>query len=225
MTKDKTSILDIDNTWYEYLINQTKSNILSVSLINNGQINGIYDGYDKLKVDGYTFKMPSPGKFMARNVIKAIALGKLLGLNNKDIEHGISAYQPLQYRWNKKVIKNITWINDAYNANPLSMKSSIEAFSIIKSNRKCVVLGRMDELGAFSYEEHLKLFKFVDSLNFDMWITIGDWEDDIFQNLKGKCFKNIKSALKFLLDWSISGDHILLKASRSEKFEEFLINL
>ena len=42
---------------------------------------------------------------MARNVIKAIALGKLLGLNNKDIEHGISAYQPLQYRWNKKVIK------------------------------------------------------------------------------------------------------------------------
>ena len=86
--------------------------------------------------------MPSPGKFMARNVIKAIALGKLLGLNNKDIEHGISVYQPLQYRWNKKVIKNITWINDAYNANPLSMKSSIEAFSIIKSNRKCVVLGK-----------------------------------------------------------------------------------
>ena len=58
-----------------------------------------------------------------------------------------------------------------------------------------------------------------------MWITIGDWEDDIFQNLKGKCFKNIKSALKFLLDWATTGDHILLKASRSEKFEEFLINL
>ena len=225
LTKDKTSILDIDNTWYNYLINQTKSNILSVSLINNGQINGIYDGFDKLKVDGYTFKMPSPGEFMARNVIKAIALGKLLGLNNKEIEHGISVYQPLQYRWNNKVIKNITWINDAYNANPLSMKSSIEAFSIIKSNRKCVVLGKMDELGAFSYEEHLKLFKFVDSLNFDMWITIGDWEDDIFQNLKGKCFKNIKSALEFLQNWSMSGDHILLKASRSEKFEEFLINL
>ena len=225
LTKDKTSILDIDNEWYEYLRNQTKSNIISVSLKNNGQINGLYDGYDKLKVDGYNFKLPSPGKFMARNVIKAIALGKLLGLKNNDIRQGIDSYRPLKYRWNKKVINNITWINDAYNANPLSMKSSIEAFSIIKSKRKCVILGTMHELGSFSYKEHIKLFEFVESFNFDMWITIGNWKDDIFQNLKGKSFKNIQSALKFLNEWLMPGDHILLKASRSEKFEEFLIDL
>ena len=222
LTAKNTSILDIDCEWYSFLTKQTHSEILSVSLNNNGHINGEYNNNDKLKVEGYSYKLPIPSMFMARNVIKSIALGKFLGIDNDRINEGICSYKPLKYRWEKKVINNVTWINDAYNANPLSMRSSIEAFSKIKSKRKCIVIGKMHELGNFSQSEHNKLFKYIDSLNFDMWILIGNWDIDIFDMYKGKCFKNIKSALEFLNDWSNPDDYIFLKASRSEKFEKFL---
>ena len=130
----------------------------------------------------------------------------------------------MKYRWEKKVINKVTWINDAYNANPLSMSSSIEAFSKIKSKRKCVVIGTMHELGKFAQTEHIKLFKYVDSFDFDMWIVIGNWDIDIFDYKKGKCFKNIETASEFLNDWTNPDDYIFIKASRSEKFEEFLNN-
>ena len=224
LTTKNTSILDIDSSWYSFLKKQTQSKILSVSLNNNGSINGLYNGDDKLKVEGYNYQLPIPGRFMARNILKSIALGKFLGIDNDKINEGISSYKPLKYRWEKKVINKVTWINDAYNANPLSMSSSIEAFSKIKSKRKCVVIGTMHELGKFTQTEHIKLFKYVDSFDFDMWIVIGDWDIDIFDFKKGKCFKNIETASEFLNDWTNPDDYIFIKASRSEKFEEFLNN-
>ena len=38
---------------------------------------------------------------MAKNVLKSIALGKFLGIDNDKINEGISSYKPLKYRWEK----------------------------------------------------------------------------------------------------------------------------
>ena len=72
------------------------------------------------------------------------------------------------------------------------MNSSIEAFSKIKSKRKCVVIGTMHELGKFTQSEHIKLFKYVDSFDFDMWIVIGNWDIDIFDFKKENVLKILK---------------------------------
>ena len=50
----------------------------------------------------------------------------------------------------------------------------------------------MHELGKFTQSEHIKLFKYVDSFDFDMWIVIGNWDIDIFDFKKENVLKILK---------------------------------
>ena len=79
----------------------------------------------------------------------------------------------------KKLLKSGFWvINDAYNANPTSMKSSLQSLKeIAGNNTKIAVLGDMFELGAAAEEKHYKLGKVLVDTGVDYLIGVGKLMD------------------------------------------------
>ncbi len=86
---------------------------------------------------------------------------------------------------NKK--NNIFYINDAYNANPISMENSLKILSKIdpNENNKIVILGDMLELGKEEDFFHKNLAKKILDINFKKVILIGEKTKYTFLALKG----------------------------------------
>ncbi len=154
---------------------------------------------------------------MIQNTRFAATLGLELGLSPKEVQAGLDAFEPLPMRWQTIKKDGVLFINDAYNANPLSMRAAISTFAELPGEgRKFVVLGGMRELGAESQAEHAELARFAESLNFDSIIFVGDlWVSGIKKNAAGD----------LLREHLRSGDRVLLKASRGERLETILEKL
>ena len=69
----------------------------------------------------------------------------------------------------------VQFINDAYNANPLSMRAGLRTFRQLPGiGKKWAVIGGMRELGTTTDEEHASLGEFIDGLDLDGVITVGE---------------------------------------------------
>ncbi len=188
------ALLDADSEWFERLKNGF-----------NGPVHSLTKK---------PFSAPQPGAHMIQNTRFAATLGLELGLSQEEIQEGLNAFQPAPMRWEKTEQNGIIFINDAYNANPLSMRAALTTFSELpKLGRKIVVLGGMRELGTNATEEHQTLNDFADTLGFDDIVHVGsDWPAGIEK----------KDAALFLEKNLRTGDQVLLKASRGERLETIL---
>ena len=116
--------------------------------------------------------------------------------------------------------KDITIIDDSYNANPDSMAASINSLNEIRkdsSQRVIAFLGDMLELGAQSKILHKKLAEVINLSNIDFVYAIGKemrylWEDINFEK-KGKAFSNVNELIPQLKNYLREGDIVLLKGS------------
>ena len=70
-----------------------------------------------------------PGDHMIYNALAGVAVGYALGMNNDEIARGIEKLVPIAGRNNLIEAKHYTIIDDCYNANPASMKSSLEVLA------------------------------------------------------------------------------------------------
>ena len=69
----------------------------------------------------------------------------------------------------------ITVVDDAYNANPDSMKASLATFSTFKvEGRRIAVLGDMGELGDFAYGCHRRVGEYAAAANLDILVCVGE---------------------------------------------------
>ena len=115
------------------------------------------------------------GKAYIYNSLVAYAVGKCLGINDYAIKEGIKEFKLSSSRLEKKVTKKGTiLIDDTYNANYDSMKSSIELLGRVKDKRRVAILGDMLELGEYSDKMHIDLGDVVVSNNIDVLVTIGE---------------------------------------------------
>ena len=125
-------------------------------------------------------------------------------------------------------------INDAYNANPQSMISSIETFATISTmGKRIAFLGDMLELGEYEIEAHEKVGEIVVENNIDELICVGPLSKYIFEaaiksGMKTDCakhFENNEDALIYLKKIAKPKDLILFKASNSMGFQKIAKDL
>jgi UDP-N-acetylmuramoyl-tripeptide--D-alanyl-D-alanine ligase len=112
--------------------------------------------------------------------------------------------------------RNITLIDDCYNANPISMKAALGLLKDLKAKRKIAVLGEMAELGKETLNAHLEVGK-IAKLATDQVYGVGKWA----KRYQGrKWFPSAEVAAEFLLNEIKPGDIILIKGSRKVGLEK-----
>lgn len=171
-------------------------------------------------------RLPLAGEQNAKNFLAAFAIAKELRLSDKQILNGLKKIKSVGKRLEIKKFSETIIINDSYNANPDSMKASLNLLSKMKpSYRKIAILGDMFELGAQSKKLHKEIGQFINELKLNEVYTVGKFSKEIFGQLNGrvpvkKHFIEKSSLIKSLKKSSLKKSVILIKGSRGMKMEE-----
>lgn len=175
----------------------------------------------------YRVKTHLVGEFNFDNAIVAVAVCKFFGINADRISAALQEYEPTNHRSQFKRTEKNDLIIDAYNANPTSMKASLEFFSSVPSSLpKMVILGEMKELGESSEDEHEKMVQFLKKQPYDRVYLIGPAFDKwISENDHFRLFDNVDMLIEFLKRETVSNHYILLKGSHSVHLEKAVDSL
>lgn len=113
--------------------------------------------------DRAEFKLPLLGRHNAANAAAAVAVARRMGLTDEAIARGLAGAKGEAMRLEVSDFAGICIINDAYNANPDSMRASLETFDAVAKNadRRVVVLGDMLELGEYAAASHEEVVESV----------------------------------------------------------------
>lgn len=171
----------------------------------------------------FTAHISIPGSHMVYNAMAGTAAGRLLGLTDAEIRAGIEALVPLAGRNHLIETDTFTIIDDCYNANPASMKASLEVLAKA-GTRTVAILGDMGELGDNWKALHREVGSYAAGLGIHVLICIGEMAEEIAAGArdagapevhhyadKGAFFAALDSLLK-------TGDSILVKASHMMEF-------
>lgn len=179
-----------------------------------------------------TFHVEIPGKHTVSNSLLAVACGRILGMEYKDIKEGLKNLQATAMRMDLIKGKKFNILNDCYNANPDSMKAAIDVLKNVESNRRIAVLGTMGELGEQSYKSHKEIGKYSAENGIDLLLTFGEYNKAFEEGFKSstkaeyKAFEDYSEGVKYLVnEYLKEGDTVLVKASRSMKFEKIVEEL
>lgn len=238
LSKDGSVVINNDNDLLHKWNNENKKykvvtygiNNKSMYMAENIEYNDTGSKYELITKENKRDELitvPIGGEAFIYNSLAAICIGKLLNISMKNTKKGIEKFELSHMRLDvKKTEKGYTIINDCYNANYDSMKSSIEFLKNSKGKRKIAVLGDMLELGEFSQELHGKVGKVVADNNIDILLTVGKEAENISKiaNRNGVKevfnYKNNNDAIKKLKEILKDDDIVLVKASNGMKFNE-----
>ena len=168
---------------------------------------------------------------MVHNALAGIAVGYALGMTDQEIKAGIEALKPLAGRNHLIETETYTIIDDCYNANPVSMKASIDVLAKADT-RTVAILGDMGELGATEKEMHYEVGKHVAEKQIQVLICIGTLSEELARGAKeqGRTLEihhygDKESFLNEMDQVLQTGDTILVKASHSMAFEKIVEKL
>ena len=174
--------------------------------------------------------IPIPGKHMVGNALAASLIGDYFGLNDDEIKNGIESLKAVSGRNNIIKTDKYVVIDDCYNANPMSMKASLDVLSTAKT-RKVAILGDMFELGKDEIELHKEIGKYAIFKNIDVIVCVGDLSKNMCLtarsvNEDGKSdvyyFETLEQIKEVLFNILEEDDTVLVKASNGMHFKELI---
>ena len=181
----------------------------------------IHMGDTAFKVD-----IPMPGRHMVYNALAAAAVGNIYGLTTEQIKTGIESLEPISGRFRMIETDKFLIVDDCYNANPMSMKASLDVLQD-GTGRRVAVLGDMGELGENEVQLHEEVGEHAGKCDIDVLICTGNLCKKMAEKaqqtnpeLKVIYEPDRESLLADLKKIVQNGDTILVKASHFMKFEE-----
>ena len=232
--KAKTELLNYvfsENTYIigddQYLKNVV-GNKIGFNKENNFVIEDFIDSNDGMsfKIENSEYTLNLNGKHNALNAGMAIAIGKRFGLTSEEIKEGLKNLYLTPMRFQKIEKEDVIYINDAYNASPISMEYSLNTFDKLYNNmKKIVVLGDMLELGEKEIEFHREVIEKALFIKCNKIYLYGERMkkayDLLEKNDKIRCFNDKEDIVKLIAN-ETEKIAVLLKGSRGMKLEEII---
>lgn len=174
--------------------------------------------------------LDTPGYCNVYNALAAICLGRVFGIEYKDIAKRLAGFEFPQGRLKFARFRQVDFIDDTYNSNPLSLGNALSALADFESKgRKILVMGDMLELGSRQELFHRQAGRRVKDAC-DIFVAVGKFSRSAAQSAKKSGFKakNIfvcgsSTEARGVLFGQISpgpNDIVLVKGSRSMRMEE-----
>lgn len=176
----------------------------------------------------FSVLIPIPGRHMVYNALAGTAVGLQYGLTLEQIKEGIESLQSLSGRFHIIEANGMTIVDDCYNANPMSMKASLD---VLKDalGRKVAILGDMGELGENESALHAEVGEHAANAGIDCLICAGTLSKGLAEAAK----KTNPSLLVMHYDTREElmghlgalvkpGDTVLVKASHAMQFEKIV---
>ncbi len=160
------------------------------------------------------------GIYNFRNILSAVALGLYFKIPLSGIASGVLSYIPDNNRTQQLKWKNYNVILDAYNANPTSMRASIQALERKDPSKIILILGSMKELGEVSESEHKELLRWISEKN---WYAVYLYGDEMYvanQAFKFEHFNSLEEIKSKLTAINTSDLMVFVKGSRSNGLEK-----
>ncbi|MFL6076100.1 MAG: UDP-N-acetylmuramoyl-tripeptide--D-alanyl-D-alanine ligase [Mycobacteriales bacterium] len=169
------------------------------------------------------------GAHQVGNALAAAAVALELGMALPDVAAALRELRAAS-RWRMDVTvrpDGVTVINDAYNANPESMRAALRALATIGAGRRrWAVLGHMAELGDTSEAEHESLGRFAAETGIERVLAVGEDTAGIVRgDPRAEAVPDAAAALDLLRRELAPGDVVLVKASRAIKLERLALAL
>ena len=227
-------VLPADDRWFAVLRRDVKGRVITTSLRGPADYQAVlgtglsFRVTERASAESFDFLAPLPGEFMVHDALLAIALARSEGLAWSAIAQAIAAYQPVGMRWRREALGDVLVINDAYNANPMSMRAALQAFAQTEvPGRRWLVLGSMREMGTHARSGHLDLGRAVAQGEWAGLLALGSEGAWIAEGARDAGWSAEQAvacggpaeAAEWLESRVRTGDAVLLKASRGERLE------
>ena len=178
-------------------------------------------------LDGENYHVGLNGKHNCLNAAMSVVIGKKLKIDSSLIQKGFQNLELTPMRFQKIEKDSIIYINDAYNASPISMNYSLETFDKLYNDReKIVVLGDMLELGENEIEYHKQVLEKALSIRVDKIYIYGERmkkaQSFLENSNKIEHFQDKKRISEKIKKSPLERKAVLLKGSRGMKMEEII---
>jgi UDP-N-acetylmuramoyl-tripeptide--D-alanyl-D-alanine ligase len=169
-----------------------------------------------------TFFVPIPGEVASLDFAAALAASEACAGPMADacIDEALASMAPIQGRMQVRQAGTFWVVDDAYNANPGSMRAALHALAEMEATRRVAILGEMKELGDVALHEHEALADVVAAAGVNLLISCGGMADVIARGASRRGVEvhfapDAKAAARLAVQRVRPGDLVLVKASRS----------
>ncbi len=205
----------------------SKEAMISASEIESSDFSNITFN---MNVQGSEFpvRLKGIGLHNVMNSLCAAGVALSLGCDTAQIREGLERFTPTQMRL--QVVDTpfgFKVINDAYNANPDSMRRAIDELVRLKGRGRAIaVLGDMLELGEGSEYEHREIGKYLSTCGVDDVIAYGSYAANILEGagslMAASHVMTHQEAAELLIEKALPDDLVLIKGSRGSKMEQVI---
>lgn len=234
LPRDGVAFLDVDADYYAPLRARTSAPVVGIGMDRPADLVGAWNVAQREVVitdrdasGPVHLPLPLPGRHQVRNLLLAAAVARRAGVTWDQIRDGLAGFTPMPMRWNCCDIDGVRVINDAYNANPVSMRAALRTFEETPViGRRWLVLGDMRELGRHAATAHAALGTDVADGTWDGLVAVGELAAGIVAATKqagARIQTMVCGSAAEAGDWLTAqlgrGDAVLLKGSRGMHLE------
>jgi UDP-N-acetylmuramoyl-tripeptide--D-alanyl-D-alanine ligase len=239
------AVLNADDSLVRAMAYRTKARVVLFGEAENAEVRAENVHLNDLGQPVFTLVTPSGygdvtmrlyGEHHVSNALAAAAVARELGMPVEEIAAALSEAGSLS-RWRMEVVERpdgVTVVNDAYNANPESMRAALRALAAmgraakVRGGRTWAVLGEMAELGGESLAEHDAVGRLAVRLNVSKlvavggqaaaWVRAGAYNEGSWGE-ESVHVSDAEAAIDLLRGELRPGDVVLVKASRAAGLE------
>lgn len=178
----------------------------------------------EIENEKYNFYMN--GKHNCINAAFGVIVGKMAGLSFEEIERGLENCKVTPMRFQKTEVNGIKYINDSYNASPVSMRCSLETLdNAYRGISKIAVLADMGELGKDELKYHIEILEYAVSLDIEKIIIFGNIMKEAAEKIESReklIFAETKEEIKNIIRKDFSDRVVLIKGSNFNHLWEIM---
>ncbi|WP_330303927.1 MULTISPECIES: UDP-N-acetylmuramoyl-tripeptide--D-alanyl-D-alanine ligase [unclassified Streptomyces] len=251
LPEDGAAVLNADDPLVRAMASRTKARVILFGESDEADVRAENVRLTESGQPAFSLRTPSGcsdvtmrlyGEHHVSNALAAAAVAHELGMSADEIARALSEAGSLS-RWRMEVTERpdgVTVVNDAYNANPESMRAALRALAAMgkasqaQGGRTWAVLGQMAELGDEALAEHDAVGRLAVRLNVSKLVAVGGREASWLQlgaynegswGEESVHVSDAQAAVDLLRSELRPGDVVLVKASRSVGLERVALAL